>query len=176
MKKFIPRQEHRLGPTEAGVTVLDFFDFECLHCAEAEHPLRQVLDAFEGEVALVVRHFPLTESHAWANAAALASEAAANQGKFWEMHDLIFQYQNDLSTEMLLGLAVELGLDTDQFEADMKNADTQARLDQDLDEGERLGVDGTPCIFVNGVRLEDEITFESLSRAVSGLLSPEKAA
>jgi protein-disulfide isomerase len=159
---------HRIGPVRSIATITEYLDFECPYCAEAEGPIRRVMDAFEGEVSLVVRHFPLTDVHERAMEAALASEAAGLQGKFWEMHDLLFQYQEDLSMDTIRVLAQRLELNLEQFDRDRESAGCRSRVDQDMNRAESEGVDGTPTVFVNGKKLIGGVTFEALSRMVSG--------
>lgn len=166
--------EHCRGPTHPKVKIVEYLDFQCPYSAEAEGPINQVLDVFGNDVALVVRHFPLIKTHAWAEEAALASEAAALQGKFWEMHDLLFANQDELSNEGIFALAESLGLDMQQFTRDFQSTECLARVNQDKLKGLRQGVHETPTIFVGGHKI-DQVSFASLSRAVAGSLSAAAA-
>jgi len=138
------------GSPMAQVTIVEFSDFECPYCGRAHPILQQVLDEFEGRVRLVFKHYPLSSAHPHALPAARAAIAAGNQGKFWEMHDLLFEHQRQLEDEDIEGYARQLDLDMDRFRADLVAAATQRRIEQDKAEGQRVGVEGTPTFFVNG--------------------------
>jgi protein-disulfide isomerase len=153
----------------------EYLDFECPFCAKAEPVLRRILDTYSGEVALIAKHFPLTEVHEWAQVAALAAEAAAHQGKFWQLHDLLFKHQQDLDLEMIFMLAARAGLELEKFASDLRSKPVRERVERDLREGTELGVDGTPTLFINGALFEGEITFNNLSRAVAGVLGAKAA-
>ncbi|HEU4682995.1 MAG TPA: DsbA family protein [Nitrospira sp.] len=170
-----PSDVHRLGPPDAAVTLLEYFDFQCPYCARAESPLRDTLDRFEGQAALVVRHFPLTQIHNWAGPAAVASEAASNQGQFWEMHDRLFARQSELGMSTIWDIAQELGLDQAQFLADFQSQKVFNRVNRDIAEGQRAGVDGTPTVFINGMVLNGEVSHESLGEAVWAVLRSRAA-
>lgn len=138
------------GSPMAQVTIVEFSDFQCPYCGRAAPILQQVLDEFEGRVRLVFKHYPLSSAHPRAMPAARAAIAAGNQGKFWEMHDLLFEHQRQLEDDDLESYAEQLGLNMDRFRADMASAATQRRIEQDRAEGKRVGVEGTPTFFVNG--------------------------
>lgn len=145
------------GSPMAEITIVEFSDFECPYCGRAHPVLQQVLRDFEGRVRLIFKHFPLS-SHPHAMPAARAAVAAGNQGKFWEMHDLLFEHQRQLEEEDLERYAEQLELDVERFVADMQAAATQQQIDADKEEGQRLGVDGTPSFFVNGRRFREPPT------------------
>lgn len=137
------------GDKNAPVTIAVFDDFECPYCAQTVPLLKQVLDIYPGKVKLVFKHFPLS-SHRNAQNAALTALAAQNQGKFWEMHDLLYANYNKLNAQKIDELAVEAGLDLNQVKKDRANPQLSARIKQDMEEGTAAGVRGTPTIFVNG--------------------------
>jgi protein-disulfide isomerase len=139
------------GSERAPVTVVVFADFQCPHCrAEAPKPvLRKAVDQFRGRAKLVYKHFTLT-GHDRAKVAAIATEAAHEQGKFWEMHDLVFENQNDLSDENIYKWAQQIGLDMEKFKASFKAQNGKAVVEKDKADGEVLGIGGTPAVFVNG--------------------------
>lgn len=137
------------GAPMAPITIVEFSDFECPFCGRAAPILEEVISEFHGEVKLAFFHFPLS-MHPRAAAAARATVAAQNQGKFWEMHDLIFQNQTALERSDLEAYATRIGLDLDRFRADLDAPETQRRVEADRAQGERLGVDSTPTLFVNG--------------------------
>jgi predicted DsbA family dithiol-disulfide isomerase len=137
------------GSPMAPVTIVEFSDFECPYCGQAHPILAHVMDELEGRVRLVFRHFPLS-AHPNAMPAARAAIAAGNQGKFWEMHDMLFEHQGQLEEDDLARYAEELGLDMARFRTDLASAETQRVIERDRELGERLGVEGTPSFFVNG--------------------------
>jgi protein-disulfide isomerase len=142
------------GSPMAPVTIVEFSDFECPYCGEAHPLLKHILREHEGQVRLVFMHYPL-DAHPHAAPAARAAIAAGNQGRFWEMHDLLFDNQSALENEDLIGYASELGLDMVRFEEDFRAASTQAKVEASRELGQELGVQGTPTIFVNGRRFSE---------------------
>lgn len=137
------------GSERAPVTVVVFADFQCPHCRAEAPVLRKAIDNFRGRAKLVYKHFTIT-GHDRAKAAAIAAEAAHEQGKFWEMHDLVFENQMDLSDEQLYGFAEKIGLDMAQFKASYQAKKGKAVVEADKKHGEDLGIAGTPAVFVNG--------------------------
>ena len=141
------------GPSDAKVTVVEFADYQCPFCGQAEGLMNQVLASYPKEVRLVYKQFPLSTIHPQAMAASKAALAAGRQGKYWEMHDLIFRNQRDLTPEKLTELAGSLQLDVMQFEKDMESPEVLAQISREQQEGKSADVVGTPTIFVNGKRL-----------------------
>lgn len=142
------------GAPMAPVTIVEFSDFQCPFCAAAHQDLDRLAREFEGQIKLVFKHFPLG-GHDRAMPAARAAEAALAQGKFWEMHDLLFDHQHSLQDADLESYARQLHLDVDRFKADMLAAPAQEHIDADRQEGERLGIRGTPTIYINGRLLRE---------------------
>ena len=140
-----------LGAERAPVTVVVFADFECPHCKQEAPLIREAVQQFRGRAKLVFKHFPL-QAHPRAKPAAAAAEAAHRQGKFWEMHDIIFANQDALDDGDLVGYAAKIGLDVAKFKADYKAAAQLEAVDKDRADGDEAGVDGTPAVFVNGRR------------------------
>ncbi len=167
--------EHSLGPPGASVILIEYADFQCPYCRDAEGPLRQIRDVYENDLLFIFRQFPLTEVHEWAELAALASEAAALQGRFWEMHDTLFEIQDSLGPDSIGELAIELGLDVDRFWKDVKGEECRARVARDIRSAEELGLEGTPSILINDQLYLGTIDFASLSRAIAGRVA-ERAA
>jgi Na+/H+ antiporter NhaA len=162
-----PEVDHVRGAEDAPVTLVEYGDFECPHCGQAEPVIRGLLREFGAELRFVFRHLPLTDVHDHAEMAAEASEAAAAQGEFWEMHDLLFDHQRALDFDDLLAYAGELGLDVDRFERDLMSRRHALRVALDVESAEQSGVAGTPTFFVNGRRHHgsyDEATLEGLVR------------
>jgi Na+/H+ antiporter NhaA len=160
-----PERDHIRGSDEAPVTVVEYGDFECPYCGQAEPVVRELLADF-GDVRYVWRHLPLHDVHPAAQLAAEAAEAAAAQGMFWEMHDLLLDRQDQLRARDLVRHAEELGLDVDRFSADLRRHLGAARVAEDLDSADLSGVAGTPTFFINGKRHYGAYDIETLSAAV----------
>jgi Na+/H+ antiporter NhaA len=167
-----PERDHVRGPLDAPVTVLEYGDFECPYCGQAEPVLRELLRDF-GDVAYVWRHLPLNDVHPNAQRAAEAAEAAAKQGAFWEMHDLLLEHQDALAYRDLVGYARELGLDVDRFEEDLRTRTGAGRIAQDVDSADLSGVSGTPTFFVNALRHYGAYDIATLSAAVKAARARE---
>jgi protein-disulfide isomerase len=142
--------DHALGPEHAAVVVVEYGDFECPTCKQAAATVRMLLTRYASRVRIVFRHFPLEEAHPHALAAAEAAESAGEQGRFWEMHDLLFANQEHLTARHLLGLAERLGLDMARFTAEMDEHVYVQRVREHQAGGRRSHVRGTPGFFVNG--------------------------
>jgi Na+/H+ antiporter NhaA len=160
-----PERDHVRGPQDAPVTVVEYGDFECPYCGQAEPVIRELLADF-GDVRYVWRHLPLNDVHPHAQQAAEAAEAAAAQGRFWEMHDLLLERQDALRLPDLLRYAGELGLDVDRFEDDLRRRAGAVRIEGDVDSADLSGVSGTPSFFVNGRRHHGAYDVATLSAAV----------
>jgi len=160
-----PERDHIRGPARAPVTLVEYGDLECPYCGQAEPVVRELLADF-GDVRYVWRHLPLTDVHPHAQLAAEATEAAALQGAFWQMHDLLFEHQDSLRPPDLVRYATELGLDVDQFAADLRRHAGAARVESDVDSADLSGVSGTPTFFVNGRRHHGAFDIGSLTAAV----------
>ena len=137
------------GKTDAKLAIVAFSDFQCPFCRRVNPTLEQIQKEYGDKVRIVFKHLPL-EMHAKAPAAHAAAEAAHHQGKFWEMHDLIFSNQEAMSPEKYVEYAKQLHLDVARFERDVASGQVKGRIDADSQEAERLGVSGTPAFFVNG--------------------------
>jgi len=166
-------RDHIRGPEKAPVTVVEYGDFECPYCGLAEPSVRELLSDF-GDVRYVWRHLPLTDVHPHAQLAAEATEAAAKQGAFWEMHDLLLEHQGALTVRDLTGYATSLGLDIERFTAHLRKQAGAARVAEDTDSADLSGVSGTPTFFVNGMRHYGAYDIESLSKAVKLALARAK--
>ncbi len=160
-----PDRDHIRGPEESPVTVVEYGDFECPYCGQAEPAVRELLRDF-GDVRYVWRHLPLTDVHPEAQLAAEAAEAAGRQGKFWEMHDLLLDHQDALRLRDLIGYAASLGLDTDRFAADLRKHAGAAHVSEDVDSADLSNVSGTPTFFVNGKRHYGAYDIQTLKKAV----------
>jgi Na+/H+ antiporter NhaA len=158
-------RDHIRGPVDGAVTVIEFGDFECPHCGEAEPVVRALLT--DTTIRYVWRHLPLTDVHPQAQLAAEASEAAAAQDAFWPMHDLLLDHQDELRLRDLLRYAGELGLDLDRFQDDLRRRTREARVAQDVESADLSGVSGTPTFFINGQRHYGAFDLASLKAAVT---------
>src|SRR5215217_400014 len=158
--------DHARGPKDAPVTLVKYGDYECPYCGEARPVLKELQERVGEQVRFIFRHFPLDSAHPRARRAAQAAEAAASQGRFWEMHDLLYERQDELGEEDLTRYAAELGLDPRRFEDDLTNDDHTWRIEEDRLGGERAGVRGTPTLFVNGVRYVGHMDLDGLLEAV----------
>ncbi len=160
-----PERDHIRGPAEAPVTLVEYGDLECPYCGQAEPVIRGLLADF-GDVRYVWRHLPLNDVHPHAQLAAEAAEAAAAQGAFWEMHDLLLSRQDALGPADLIRYAGELGLDVDRFTEDVRTHAHAGRIAEDVDSADLSGVSGTPTFFVNGRRHYGAYDIATLSAAV----------
>jgi Na+/H+ antiporter NhaA len=162
-----PKRDHFRGPVEAPVTLLEYGDFECPYCGQAESVIRELLRDF-GDVRYVWRHLPLNDVHANAQLAAEASEAAAEQGAFWEMYELLLTHQDALAPSDLMGYGEQLGLDGERFGHDLEDHVGAARIAEDVDGADLSSVSGTPTFFVNGRRHYGAYDIETLKQVVRG--------
>jgi hypothetical protein len=159
-----PERDHVRGPAEATVTLVEYGDFQCPYCGRAEPIVRELLT--DDDLRYVWRHLPLTDVHPQAQLAAQAAEAAGLQGKFWEMHDLMFTQQDHLRIADLLRYAGELGLDQDKFHDDMMQTICKDRITADLESADLSGVSGTPTFFINGRRHYGSYDVQTLKEAI----------
>lgn len=152
------------GPVDAPIQIVMFSDFQCPFCAESLPVLERVMEKYQGKVVLAYRHFPLP-GHTQAMIAAEASECAREQGKFWEMHDLIFKNQPDLAFDSYRKFAQEIGVDMTKFDECMSRHRYEELILTDIREGRSYGVSGTPTFFINGYRVlgaADIVRFEQI--------------
>lgn len=147
-------QDHHQGPTKAPLQLVEYGDYQCSYCGEAYPAVRAAQKALGDKLEFVFRNFPLTEVHPHAQQAALAAEAAASQHKFWEMHDALYEHQDQLDAQHLIGFARQLGLDIEKFNQDMQSPATAGKVESDFESGVRSGVNGTPSFFLNGQKFD----------------------
>jgi protein-disulfide isomerase len=158
-----PDTDHIRGSADAPVTLVEYGDFECPYCGQAEPIVRELLADFGAELRYVWRHLPLSDVHPRAQLAAEAAEAAAEQGAFWEMHDLLLAHQDALRPPDLMRYAEQLGLDTQRFDDDLRGHAHTARIYDDVDGADLSGVSGTPTFFINGRRHYGAYDVDTLS-------------
>lgn len=159
------------GSPNALVTIVEFTDFECPSCAQQHPVLERIVSEFGDRIRLVVRDFPLSQ-HANAHKAAEAAEAAREQGKYWEYVSVLFRNQSALGVDKLKQYASEIGLDRTRFDAALNSGKFAEKIQRDLLDGRRLGVNGTPTFFVNGKRVSDR-SYEGLKATIEAMLKPE---
>jgi Na+/H+ antiporter NhaA len=158
--------DHYRGSLDAPVTLVEYGDFECPYCGRAEPVLRELVSELGADLCFVFRHLPLPDVHEHAQLAAEAAEAAAAQGRFWEMHDKLMTHQDALAPDDLMRYADELGLDVDRFWEDARTRRFAPRVARDVASADRSGVAGTPTFFVNGRRHQGAYDLETLKRTV----------
>jgi Na+/H+ antiporter NhaA len=159
-------RDHLRGPGDAAVTLLEYGDLECPYCGQAERVIRELLSNFGGELRYVWRHLPLNDVHPHAQLAAEAAEAAAAQGKFWEMHDALLANQDDLTLRSILAVAEGLELDMDKFRGHLRKRKGAPKIAEDVESADLSGVSGTPSFFINGHRHQGAYDIATLSKAV----------
>jgi Na+/H+ antiporter NhaA len=160
-----PERDHIRGPEDTTVTLVEYGDLECPYCGQAEPVIRELLADF-GELRYVWRHLPLNDVHPHAQVAAEAAEAAAAQGRFWDMHDLLLRQQDDLGIKALIRAAETLGLDRDAFGEHLRKRKGAAHIAEDVESADLSGVSGTPSFFINGQRHQGAYDIDTLSKAV----------
>ena len=171
-----PERDHLRGPPDAVLTLVQYGDYECPYCRSTAPVIRRLMERFDGRLRFVPRHFPLPDVHPYAALAAEAAEAAGAQGRFWEMHELMYERQDHLQLPDLIRYAGELGLDLAAFEEDLLASRFADRIASDVEGGESAGVAGTPTFFVNDRRFAGAYDLESLERALLEGLRDREAA
>jgi protein-disulfide isomerase len=162
----VGESDHFRGPETAPVTLVEYGDYECPFCGQADPVVREVLDRLGPQVRFVFRNFPLATAHPHAERAAEAAEAAVSQGQFWAMHDVLFENQDALDDEDLVRYAAAIGLGESRFITELAGHTHAARVREDFMGGVRSGVNGTPTFFVNGVRHDGSFALDTLLTAI----------
>lgn len=166
------------GPADAKVTIVEYSDFQCPACASYYPLVKTITGEFPNDVRLIYRHFPLSQ-HDQARLTAYAAEAAGRQGKFWEMHDMLFDAQSlwaeqDKAEEIVYGLAEKLNLDMDKFKSDIKDKEIIKKVDTDYASGVSAGVDSTPTFYVNGKKIKNPRGLEEFRQIIKDSMSDNK--
>jgi protein-disulfide isomerase len=159
-------RDHIQGPADAPVTLVQYGDYECPYCGAAYPIIKEVQARMGGRLRFVFRNFPITTSHPHAEQAAEAAEAAASQGKFWPMHDLLYENQKSLREQDLRVYAEQLGLDVELFDKELAEHVHADRVHEDFMSGVRSGVNGTPTFYINGARHDDSYEIQTLLTAL----------
>lgn len=153
----IPGRDHIQGPEDAPIQLLEYGDYQCPYCGQAYPVVKEIQKYLGKRLCFAFRNFPLANMHPHAEHAAEAAEAAGAEGRFWEMHDMLFENQRVLEDEDLAGYAETLGLDAQRFMKSVQSGANATRIREDFRSGARNGVNGTPTFFINGVRYEGAV-------------------
>ena len=175
LKAPVAPRDHVLGPANAPVTLVEYGDYECPHCGAAHPIVKLVLEHFGKNIRFIFRHFPLSQVHPSAQPAAESAEFAGAQGRFWDMHDGIYENQDRLGLPFLFALASALGLSEEGLREALVNGTYAEKVRSDFLDGVRSGVNGTPSFFINGRRHDGSYALEDLSEAIASQL-PVKVA
>jgi protein-disulfide isomerase len=167
----VGEEDHIQGHEDAPVTLVEYGDYECPHCGRAYPIVKRVQKHFGKRLRFVFRNFPLNESHPNAESAAETAEFAGAQGKFWEMHDLLFENQERLGGPLYLEMARELELDVNALRRSLESREYAGRVRADFSGGARSGVNGTPTFFINGKRHDASFAYEDLTAAIEAELA-----
>jgi len=162
----VTADDHLLGRPEAPVTVLEYGDYECPYCRGAARDVHEMLARYPGSVRFVFRNFPIAQLHPHAEQAAEAAEAAGVQGKFWPMYELLLQPGSGLGLDSLLDYAADLGLDLGRFRDEVTGRAYAGKIERDIQEGIRDGVNATPKFYVDGGRIDGKLPLEGLEDAI----------
>jgi len=171
LKISVNSEDHIQGDAHAACTLVEYGDYECPHCGNAYPIVQRVQRHFGERLCFAFRNFPLTQIHPNAQPAAETAEFAASQGKFWEMHDLLFENQGRLGDELFQELASKLHLDVAALQDALLNGACVTRVRTDFTGGVRSGVNGTPTFFINGQRHNGPADFEYLVKAIDAALA-----
>jgi protein-disulfide isomerase len=166
----VGERDHVQGPATAPVTLVEYGDYQCPYCGQAYPIVKELQEQLGKKLRFVFRNFPLSTMHPYAEHAAEAAETAGADGKFWEMHDMLYENQEALDDEDLVQYATALGLDPSRFTTDLAKHTKAARVREDFMSGARSGVNGTPTFFINGVRHDDSFELASLLKAMEAAL------
>jgi protein-disulfide isomerase len=172
----VGERDHIQGPDSAPVTLVEYGDFECPYCGRAYPIVKALQERLGDRLRFVFRNFPLNNAHPHAEHAAEAAETAAAQGRYWEMHDRLYEHQRALDDAHLERYAADVGLDVARFNREMEAGEHRPRVREDFLSGVRSGVNGTPTFFVNGVRHDDSYAFEVLLAALERAAAGERRA
>jgi protein-disulfide isomerase len=169
----VSERDHAQGRSDASLTLVEYGDYQCPYCGAAYPVVKRLQAALGKNLRFVFRNFPLTQSHPYALVAAEAAEAAALQGKFWEMHDLIYERQDSLKPDILPAWAEQVGLDLEKFGEAITRGDITRRIKEDRTSGIRSGVNGTPSFFIEGTRYNGAPEYASLRATLEEALTKQ---
>jgi protein-disulfide isomerase len=167
----VSAEDHIQGDHAAECSLVEYGDYQCSYCGQAHPIVKRLQKHFGKRLSFVFRNFPLTQLHPWAEPAAQVAEFAGASGKFWEMHDLLFENQSHFSNALFVELSENLDLLPSQLQTAVAEGTYRPRVRADFSGGVRSGVNGTPTFFINGQRHNESFDFESLSGAIEKALS-----
>lgn len=170
----VGKDDHIQGPAEAPVTLVEYGDYECPYCRAAYPMIKAITTRLGSKVRFVFRNMPLNEMHPNAELAAEAAEAAGDQGKFWQMHDALYEHQSELGPDLVRTLAQRLHLDAKRFEDDLASRRFREHVKRDFMSGVRSGVAGTPTFFINGKRYDGNLDEPSLTAALQQIIGQDQ--
>jgi protein-disulfide isomerase len=170
LKPAVHTGDHFQGPADAPVELVEYGDYQCPHCGRAYPIIKRIQEKLGKDLKFVFRNFPLSEAHPQAFMAAVATEAADKQHKFWEMHDILFERQENLDLESIVSYAVHMGLNDKTFIKDLEDEKLSAKVEADFESGIHSGVNGTPTFFINGVRFDGSWDEQHLLAQLQGVL------
>jgi protein-disulfide isomerase len=162
----VSERDHALGPADAPVTLVEFGDYECPYCRRADPVVKRIRQQLGDRLRFVFRNYPQNSVHPHASVAAQAAEAAAAQGKFWQMHDELYEHQDDLAEQEISSFALRAGLEIYKFQADLGSERFAERVLEDFLGGQQSGVKRTPTFFINGIRYDGELEYEPMLNAI----------
>jgi protein-disulfide isomerase len=165
------KRDHAQGPNTAPVTLVEYGDYECPYCGQAYPIIKDIQEHLRGKLRFVFRNFPVTQVHPHAQHAAEAAESAGSQNKFWEMHDCLYEHQQELDDNHLRQYALELGMDVTRFDEEMARHVHASRVREDFMSGIHSGVNGTPTFYINGIRYDDSWDEETLLATIEQILA-----
>jgi protein-disulfide isomerase len=176
LSRAVGDRDHAQGPSDAPVTLVEYGDYECPHCGRAYPIVKAVQKHFGPRLRFVFRNFPITEAHPHAALAAASAEAAGEQGKFWEMHDALFDHQDRLGAMDLVSYASQLGIAPEGFLDKIRSREMSERVEDDFMTGVRSGVNGTPTFFINGTRYDGAWDYQDLVATIERTIGHAHAA
>jgi protein-disulfide isomerase len=162
-----------MGPANARITLVEFSDFQCPYCSKASLQIAEILKAYPNDVKLIFKQYPL-DNHPQAMISAQASLAAYNQGKFWQLHDLMFANRTKLSPGAIHFWAESLKIDMKKFDADLQSPTVKKQVLRDLEDGEKAGVEGTPTVYIDGQRYNGDLDLAKIKPVIDGELKKKK--
>lgn len=171
LKVPVTSEDHIQGNPKAPITLVEYGDYQCPYCGQAYPIVKQLQEYFGDQLCFVFRNFPLTEVHEYAKASACTAEFAGTYNKFWEMHDLLYENQENLDPEHIKQLVESLGLNTHQLENAMREGTFDRKIQKDFMGGVRSGVNGTPSFFINDHRFNGSYDYDSLVNAIEAELT-----
>ena len=167
----VSAEDHIQGNQQAAIALVEYGDYQCPYCGLAYPVVKRLQRHFANDLKFVFRNFPLVQSHEYALLAAAAAEAAGNQGQFWEMHDMLYEHQEQLTSQDLLSYAKDLKLDLIQFDQDIKSEAILNRIRADYGSGEMSGIEGTPAFFINGEKYIGAPQFSEMKQFIEELIT-----